>query len=117
MLFAGLWRRILACLVTLGSMGISVTLVKVKAHQDPDLLEPGSDMQFQVVGNDAADKWAKKGALSHVLPEAVIDDFLRHRTQNLQVLGGSGGSLDRHPAGWQLDQPGGCTYRTSAPTS
>ena len=87
MLFAGIWRRIFARLSSLRARGISVNLVKVSAHQDSDFLEQGSDMKFQAVGNNEADKWAKKGALSHILPEAVIDDFMRHREQNLQVMG------------------------------
>ena len=84
--FAGLWRRILARRAHLELQGITVTIVKVLAHQDPDAMVPGSDLQFATVGNAIADQWAKKGALTHALPLDVVDDFTAHRTQNLQVL-------------------------------
>ena len=54
--FAGLWRRILTKRALLVMQGISVTTVKVLAHQDSDAMEQGSDLQFATVGNDIADK-------------------------------------------------------------
>ena len=85
-LYAGLWRRILARRAVLSGQGISITLVKVRAHLDPDLMEQGSDLQFRTVGNAIADKWAKKGALNHVLSDYALESFLKHREQNLQVI-------------------------------
>ncbi len=60
------------------------SVVKVKGHEDPDSLEPGSEEWLDAVGNDHADRAAKQGAALHSLPST--SELSDHRTQS-EVLG------------------------------
>ena len=63
-----------------------MALHKVKAHQKLELLEDGSEAKFQALGNDLVEQWAKEGAELHRIPQAVREDWDRHREQNIQIL-------------------------------